>query len=99
MLVGVTENMSRSGILVAWSADRLTGLPKVGDPLTVDIELPANHSFGQRCMHCQTVVTRVSNMDTGWTRVALQVSQMQFRSYNNGRFAVADHDEVGCSLM
>ena len=100
LFVGVTENMSRGGILVSWSADRmLTNLPKPGDLLTVDIELPANHSFGRRCMHCQAVVAWVSAGEAGGARVAFQVNQMQFRSYSNGKYATAANHEVGCSLM
>ena len=101
LFVGVTENMSRGGILVSWSADRMmANLPEPGDLLTVDIELPANHVFGRRCMHCQATVARVAASDTAGARVALQVNQMQFRSYTNGRHAVAPtRDEVGCSLM
>jgi hypothetical protein len=101
LFVGVTENMSRGGILVSWSADRmLTNLPKAGDLLTVDIELPANHSFGRRCMHCQAVVARVLVGESGCARVAFQVNQMQFRSYANGKCAsAANRDQVSCSLM
>ena len=101
LFAGVTENMSRGGILVSWSADRMmTNLPRPGDLLVVDIELPASHAFGRRCMHCQAVVARVSASETGAARVAFQVNQMQFRSYANGKCAnVANRDEVGCSLM
>ena len=78
----------------------MANLPEPGDLLTVDIELPANHVFGRRCMHCQATVARVAASDTAGARVALQVNQMQFRSYTNGRHAVAPtRDEVGCSLM
>jgi hypothetical protein len=93
--------MSRSGILVTWNADGLvTYLPKPGDVLSVDIELPANHSFGRRCMHCQAVVARVSAGESGDPLVALQVNQMQFRSYSNGRVgSKAGRDEVRCSVM
>ncbi len=100
IFVGVTENMSRGGILVSWSADRMMAtLPRTGELLTVDIELPANHSFGRRCMHCQATVARVAASDAGGARVALQVNQMQFRSYSNGRHAMMPAQEVGCSLM
>jgi hypothetical protein len=100
LFVGVTENMSRGGILVSWIADRLmSNLPKPGDLLTVDIELPANHSFGRRCMHCQVAVARVTATDKG-ARLAFQVHQMQFRSYSNGSCAATpDRDGIGCSLM
>jgi hypothetical protein len=93
--------MSRSGILVEWSADGLLSrLPKPGDALTVDIELPANHSFGRRCMHCQTVVARVGPGEKGEPTVALQVNQMQFRDYGDGRHSCeTTQDEIRCSVM
>ncbi len=101
LFVGVTENMSRGGILVSWVADRMmTNLPKPGDLLTVDIELPANHSFGRRCMHCQAAVARVTPAERGLALVALQVTQMQFRSYEQReRMSTSDADEVRCSVM
>jgi hypothetical protein len=81
VFVGITENMSRSGVLVVWNAgDGLASLPKPGEPLALDIELPANHNFGRRCMHCNAVVARVAAQG-GDLRVALQINQMQFRSY------------------
>jgi len=101
LFVGVTANMSRSGILLTWNVNGALGrLPQVGDLLSVDIELPANHSFGRRCMHCQTVVARVSPNEQGDTMVALQVNQMQFRSYNNGNQGrTAAQDQTKCSIM
>ena len=101
LCVGLTENMSRSGILVAWNAEGLlSDLPKPGDLLSVDIELPANHSFGRRCMHCQAVVARVSAGVRGEPLVAMQVNQMQFRSYTNGRIsAKGSMDEARASVM
>ena len=101
LCVGQTENMSRSGILVAWHADSdASELPNPGDLLSVDIELPANHSFGRRCMHCQAVVARVSAGSKGEALVAMQVNQMQFRSYTNGRFNTKTAvTEVKASVM
>jgi hypothetical protein len=92
--------MSRGGILVSWIADRMmANLPKPGDLLTVDIELPANHSFGRRCMRCQVAVARVITTEKG-ARLAFQVNQMQFRSYpGTSCTTTADRDQVGCSLM
>ena len=34
-------------------------VPAIGQIVTVEIELPANHGFGQKCIHCQGTVTRV----------------------------------------
>ena len=80
-----TENISRTGILVAWRGedDATVPVPVVGQVVTVEIELPANHGFGQKCIHCQGTVTRASCADDGYPRVALQVSDMDFRSFHD----------------
>ncbi len=75
-----TENISRGGILVAWrSQSAAVPMPGVGQIVTVEIELPASHGFGQKCIHCQGTVTRVSD----GRRVALQVNYMDFRSFQD----------------
>jgi hypothetical protein len=77
-----TENISRTGILVAWRGEDATAVPVpvVGQVVTVEIELPANHGFGQKCIHCQGTVTRTMSADGSYPRVALQVNYMDFRS-------------------
>src|SRR6266700_615098 len=66
-----TENISRSGILVAWNgADTTPLMPGMGQIVTVEIELPANHGFGQKCIHCQGTVSRI-NLGDEFPRVAL----------------------------
>jgi len=78
-----TENISRSGLLIAWRADSTAlPLPSVGQILTIDVELPANHPFGQKCIHCQGFVTRVTPEAAG-SRVALRVNYMDFRSFHD----------------
>ena len=86
---------------MAWNAAAAeTQMPKPGDLLSIDIELPANHSFGRRCMHCQSVVARVTPGERGEALVALQVNQMQFRSYTNGKYSSkVSPSEVRCSVM
>lgn len=74
-----TENISRSGLSLIWSAGEPA--PCVGELYTVEIELPANHRFGPKCIHCQGTVLRVSGSESPVTRVALQVSHMQVRDY------------------
>jgi hypothetical protein len=80
-----TENISRGGILVAWRGEEpaTVPVPVVGQVVTVEIELPANHGFGQKCIHCQGTVTRTWNGDGGYPRVALQVNYMDFRSFDD----------------
>jgi hypothetical protein len=80
----LTENISRSGLLVAWRSEGVAlVLPAVGQIVTVEVELPANHGFGQKCIHCQGAVTRVSETDPENPRVALQVNYMDFRSFHD----------------
>ncbi len=80
----VTENISRSGLLIGWRGDGAPlPLPSVGQIVTVEIELPANHGFGQKCIHCQGTVVRVAQTEADYPRVALQVNYMDFRSFHD----------------
>jgi hypothetical protein len=79
-----TENMSRSGLLIAWRGDGgPLPPPALGQILTVEIELPANHGFGQKCIHCQGTVARIAETDGDGPRVALLVNYMDFRSFHD----------------
>jgi hypothetical protein len=76
------ENISRSGLLVAWRSE--TGpvpTPVVGQILTVEVELPANHGFEPKCIHCQGAVARISIEDPEFPRVAVRLNYMDFRSF------------------
>jgi hypothetical protein len=79
-----TENISRSGLLIAWRGEAgPLPLPVVGQIVTVEIELPANHGFGQKCIHCQGAVARVSDTGDEFPRIALRVNYMDFRSLHD----------------
>jgi len=79
-----TENISRSGLLVAWHGDAASvPLPSIGQILTVEVELPANHGFGKKCIHCQGVVSRISENGSDGPRIALSVNYMDFRSFHD----------------
>jgi hypothetical protein len=79
-----TENISRSGLLIAWQggAEPLP-LPSLGQILTLELELPANHGFGQKCIHCQGTVLRATDSGRGYPLVALQVNYMDFRAFHD----------------
>ncbi|HWQ55776.1 MAG TPA: PilZ domain-containing protein [Bryobacteraceae bacterium] len=79
----LTENISRTGILVVWDASPGKGAPEVGQLVTVEIELPAHHGFGRKCIHCQAVVVRVRQPEEGFPRVALNVNYMKFRAFRD----------------
>jgi c-di-GMP-binding flagellar brake protein YcgR len=79
-----TENISRGGMLVAWRGEGAAlPVPGLGQIVTVEVELPAHHGFGQKCIHCQGTVTRVTHADEGYPRVAMRVNYMDFRSFHD----------------
>jgi hypothetical protein len=78
-----TANISRSGILVAWpGAGTTSPMPAIGQIVTVEIELPANHGFGRKCIHCQGTVARITPGEE-FPTVALHVNYMAFRSFHD----------------
>ena len=79
----LTENISRSGLLVEWRGEgSALPMPMIGQILTIEVELPANHGFGQKCIHCQGTVTRILS-DPESPRVALRVNYMDFRAFHD----------------
>lgn len=93
----MTENISRSGILVVWKSDRPVPLPGLGEMVTVDIELPAHHGFGRKCIHCQAEVVRVTAPEGEAPRVALSVNYMKFRSYREKITALEQLEPAGAN--
>ena len=79
-----TENISRSGVFIAWRGiEAELPLPSVGQIVTVEIELPANHGFGQKCIHCQGTVIRITSSAENFPLIALRVNYMDFRSFHD----------------
>ena len=79
-----TENISRSGVLIAWrGVDADLPVPATGQIVTVEIELPANHGFGQKCIHCQGTVMRITTSPEHFPLIALRVNYMDFRSFHD----------------
>lgn len=72
----LTENVSRSGMLMIWGA--AAPLPALNKRLTLDVQLPENSEFGPRVMRCRAEVTRVVSRDGGDHHVALRVLSMKF---------------------
>ena len=95
-----TENISRSGMLVAWRGENgPLPPPATGQIITVDIELPANHGFGQKCMHVQGTVLRISDSDLGFSLVAMRVNYMDFRSFHDRLRAMESLQPAASSWM
>ena len=55
----------------------------MGQIVTVEIELPANHGFGQKCIHCQGTVMRMMESAENFPLIALRVNYMDFRSFHD----------------
>lgn len=92
-LVGVTENMSRGDVVVVLSDDGgACDLLSMGDPVVVEIDLPANHAFGRKCMQCQTTVVRTTRNEFGSARLAMRIHKMRFQSRGEG---TALHEGTG----
>src|SRR6266851_2253191 len=78
-LTGITENISRHGVLMNWSLGEPSAeAPRVGELVTVEIELPANHVFNRKCIQCQATVVRVAPIEKDLFRVAFSINQMKF---------------------
>jgi hypothetical protein len=75
-VVGMTQNLSRCGMLMLWQ--KSVELPAIGSPLTVDIDLPADESFGPRLMRCGTTVVRIIPSATGESTVGMRIRNIRF---------------------
>jgi PilZ domain-containing protein len=80
-LSGTTENISRNGVLMLCAESPSGEQPRVGEVVTVEIELPENPVFGRKCIHCQATVVRVSGGSGTPFQVAFSVNQMKFTEY------------------
>ncbi len=84
-LVGVTENMSRGDVVVRLVEGGAAGETlETGDPVVIEIDLPANHAFGPKCMQCQTTIMRSSRSESGALRLAMRIHKMRFQSREPG---------------
>jgi c-di-GMP-binding flagellar brake protein YcgR len=82
-LSGMTENISRNGVLMFCANGCVGEPPRVGEVVTIEIELPENPVFGRKCIHCQATVVRISNEGSPAFHVAFSVNQMKFAEYAN----------------
>jgi hypothetical protein len=75
-VVGMTQNLSRCGLLMQWRDT--VDLPEAGSSLTVDIDLPADASFGPRLMRCGTTVVRIIRSAEGGLTVGMRIRNIRF---------------------
>ena len=94
-----TYNISRNGVLIGWRDGNTAAGPVVGQLLTVEIELPAHHDFGQKCIHCQGMVLRVAQPEVAGMHVGLRVNYMDFRSFHDRLLALEAMPPVASRWM
>ena len=95
-----TESISRNGVLIECRGDGpISSIPAIGQIVTVEIELPANHGFGQKCIHCQGAVIRVTQPEPARVHIALRVNYMDFRSFHDRLCALESLQPVATSRM
>lgn len=83
-------------MLVAWRGESgPLPPPALGQIITIEVELPAAHGFGQKCMHVQGTVLRITDSAQGFAQVALRVNYMDFRAFHARLRAIENpHPEV-----
>lgn len=88
------ENISGAGMLVGWSdGDPGVKLPHVGEPYTVELQLPAHPVFGQRALQFKAKVVRVFRLANGRIMAAFESSQTRFKSIRSASWA--EHNKPG----
>jgi c-di-GMP-binding flagellar brake protein YcgR len=77
---GVTENISRTGILVRLTdATANKRLPVVGNSARIVIDLPDNMNFSQKYLDCEATIVRAGPPEGDCLELGLRVRRMQFR--------------------
>lgn len=84
----LTENISRTGILMRWMDG--VPLPKVEGKLVLDLKLPENSEVGPRLMRCRTEVRRVAPVAGNTHEVALRILSMRFVKPGRKRISPRD---------
>jgi len=95
-LDGVTENISRNGLLFEIKGTFDLPIIEVGDFLGVDLLLPERRTFGKKSLRCRGSVVRVLKT-AGGARIALSIQQMTFHSLGQAarrKPTLADWDEI-----
>lgn len=99
-VAGFTANLHRNGVLVACDLSAISGdLPQIGQRASVRIVLPANHSFSQKCMDCESVLVRVSQVGSGKWQFALRFQNVDFDEWAEEEPNLADLDGPSCRYV
>jgi len=77
-LLGVTKNISRTGVLVLIQSSGIPEIaPKVGEEARLFLDLPHSANFEPRCLDCATRVVRVSALDADAREIAFEIEKIR----------------------
>jgi hypothetical protein len=81
MLDATTLNLGRTGALIVTGSGYTDSkaIPQSGDPIQLEVALPAHRSFGQRCLACEALAVRAATED-GRCLVALQFERIEIKN-------------------
>ena len=81
-LEATTLNLGRLGALVVTgNSEHFDAklIPRPGDPVQLEVALPAHQNFARRCLSCEAIAVRCANGD-GSCVVALQFERVEIRT-------------------
>jgi hypothetical protein len=81
MVEATTLNLGRLGALVATDTSSYMdskSIPQPGDPVNLEVLLPAHRQFGQRCLACEAVTVRATT-EGSQSLIALQFARVEIR--------------------
>ena len=83
-LVATAVDISKEGMRFTLDADTAAWRPfGEGDPVVIEVELPADHDFGERCIHGRGSVVRVERAENGEGMIAVDFAKVSFRGLDS----------------
>lgn len=77
-LTGETKDISRTGVAInLHGRQSLAEIPKVGDVLTLDVELPPSALFGKKCLSCKARIVRKALVADGSALIAFRIEGLR----------------------
>lgn len=88
-LAATVKDLSRSGVRFRLDRETSAWEPfQIGDATSVEVALPAEHGFGDRCIFGRGKVVRVDQNGSGCMEVAVHFEHADFRELRRSRGAV-----------
>ena len=89
-LVAQAVDISKEGMRFSLDADTAAWRPfSMGDPVVIEVVLPADHDFGERCIHGKGSVVRVESDASGESVVAVAFDKVDFQKLKSSTLLAA----------